>query len=173
VLSGWSIGNLFSFGEGNDIMKYFQKIGLRILLPAVSVTAIFSIALFFIGNSVFHHLMKQSFDRIVQSKMAEISTNEKRTAENALTQASLFSQDKSVLGAYETAYQGNLNTTDDPQMGLARQQLYTYFASIEKGYKETHGGQSLRLHFHVPPARSLLRLWNKNQTKSDLSLIHI
>ena len=148
-------------------MKFIQRIGLRILIPAVTVTAIFSIALFFIGNTVLNHLMEQSFDRIVQSKMAEISNNERHTAEDSLTQASLFSQDKSVLGAYETAYQGNLNTTDDPQMELARQQLYTYFSSIEKGYKETHEGQSLRLHFHVPPARSLLRLWNKNQTKSD------
>ncbi len=79
-------------------MKFIQKIGSRILIPAVSVTAIFSIALFFIGNSVFHHLMEQSFDRIVQLKMAEISNIEKRTAEDSLTKASLFSQEKSVLG---------------------------------------------------------------------------
>ena len=148
-------------------MKFIQRIGSRILIPAVSVTAIFSIALFFIGNTVLNRLMEQSFDRIVQSKAAEISSNEKHIADDSLTRASLFSQDKAILEAYETAYQGNLNTTDDPQMGLARQQLYTYFSSIEKGYKETHDGQSLRLHFHLPPARSLLRLWNKNQTKSD------
>jgi methyl-accepting chemotaxis protein len=52
-------------------------------------------------------------------------------------------------------------------MESARRQLRDYFASIEKGYRQTHNGQSLRLHFHVPPARSLLRLWKKNQHKSD------
>ena len=152
-------------------MQRIQKIGSKILIPAISVTAIFSIALFYIGNTVLNHLMEQSFDRIVQAKTIEISNNEKRIADGSLTQASLFSQEKSILGAYETAYQGNLNDADDPQLNLARQQLYTYFASIENGYKEVHDGQSLRLHFHVPPARSLLRLWNKNKTRVMISVL--
>jgi methyl-accepting chemotaxis protein len=148
-------------------MQRNQKIGMRILIPAVSVTAIFSIALFFIGNTVLNRLAEQNFNRIVQSKTADIFNNEKRIAENLLAQASLFSQAKAILEAYETAYQGNLNDSDDPQMELARQQLRSYFASIEKGYRETHDGDSLRLHFHVPPARSLLRLWKKDQHKGD------
>jgi methyl-accepting chemotaxis protein len=61
-----------------------QKIGMRILIPAVSVTAIFSIALFFIGNTVLNRLVEQNFNRIVQSKTADIFNNEKRIAENLL-----------------------------------------------------------------------------------------
>ncbi len=148
-------------------MQRIQKIGAKILIPAVSVTIIFSVALFFVGNTVLNRLMDQNFDRIVRSKTTDIANSEKRIAEDALTQASLFSQARAVLEAYETANQGNTNTADDPQMELARQQLYSYFSSIEKGYRETHAGKSLRLHFHVPPARSLLRLWTKNQHKSD------
>jgi len=148
-------------------MRNVQKIGMKLLLPAISVTVLFSIALFFIGNTVLNRLVEQNFDRIVQSKTADIANNEKRIAENLLTQASLFSQAKAILGAYETAYQGNPNNSDDPQLELARNQLQSYFASIEKGYQETHAGNSLRLHFHVPPARSLLRLWKKDQHKSD------
>jgi methyl-accepting chemotaxis protein len=52
-------------------------------------------------------------------------------------------------------------------MEAARQQLRAYFASIEKGYRKAENGGDLRLHFHVPPARSLLRLWKKAQNKSD------
>ena len=83
-----------------------------------------------------------------------------------LGQAALFSQAKAVQNAYETAYQGNLNNADDPNMETARQQLRDYFKAIEKGYRETYPGTDLRIHFHVPPARSLLRLWKKGQNKS-------
>ena len=84
-----------------------------------------------------------------------------------LSNAALFSRTKAVQDAYETAYKGNLNKADDPQMELARQQLREYFRSIEKGFGETFAGSSLRIHFHVPPARSLLRLWKKDQKESD------
>jgi methyl-accepting chemotaxis protein len=42
-----------------------------------------------------------------------------------------------------------------------------YFTSIEKGYRKVEKGSDLRLHFHVPPARSLLRLWKEQQHESD------
>ncbi|EKD34731.1 MAG: methyl-accepting chemotaxis sensory transducer [uncultured bacterium] len=148
-------------------MRRFQKIGMRVLLPAVSVTIIFSIVLFFIGSTVVNHLVEQNFDRMVQAKTAGIANNEKRIGEGLLTQASLFSREAAVLGAYETAHQGNLTLADDPQMELARKELYSYFATIQKGYRQIHDNKSLRLHFHVPPARSLLRLWDKDQHKSD------
>ena len=148
-------------------MKNMQKISKRILLPAVSATLIFSVALYFIAGATVSRLVQRNLDRIARSKVADISISENRIAEEMLTQAALFSRAKTVQDAYETAYKGNLEATDDPQMESARQQLRDHFSSIEKGYRETHDGNSLRLHFHVPPARSLLRLWKKDQHKSD------
>jgi methyl-accepting chemotaxis protein len=153
--------------EENGIMKMRQKIGTRILLPAASATLIFSIALYFIAGRTINNLVERNLDRLGQSKAADIDTTEKRISEKMLDLASLFSRDKAVQEAYETAYQGNLDNADDPQMTTARQQLRSYFASIENGYRQTHNGSALRLHFHVPPARSLLRLWKKDQNKSD------
>ncbi len=148
-------------------MKNLQNIGPRILLPAVSATVIFSLALFFIAVSTISSMVEQNLDRISRSKVADISTSEKRISDNMLSNAALFSRTKAVQDAYETAYKGNLNKADDPQMELARQQLREYFTSIEKGYGETFADRSLRIHFHVPPARSLLRLWKKDQKESD------
>lgn len=148
-------------------MKKLQKIGSRILLPAVSATVVFSIALFFVAGSTINRIVEQNLDRISQSKLADISTTEKRISAKMLSHAALFSRAKAVQQAYETAYEGNLNNADEPQMESARQQLREYFASIEKGYRETFAGSSLRIHFHVPPARSLLRLWKKDQHQSD------
>ena len=148
-------------------MKRMQKIGTRILLPAASATIIFTIALFFIAGATVTRMVELNLDRIAQSKVADISVSEKRIANEMLTQAALFSRAKAVQDAYETAYKGNLDADDDPQMELARRQFRDYFSSIQKGYQQTHDGSSLRLHFHVPPARSLLRLWKKGQNKSD------
>ena len=147
--------------------KPMQMIGTRILLPAVSATLIFSIALFFLGNFTIDHMVEGNLARIARSKVSDINHNEERIAGKLLEEASLFSRATAVLDAYKTAYQGDLDDADDPDMEASRQQLRTYFVSIEKGYKETHDGKAFRIHFHIPPARSLLRLWQTKQNKSD------
>ena len=148
-------------------MQNLQKIGVRILLPATSITLLFSIVLFFIGSTILNNLVERNFSQIVQTKTTSITANEKRIREDLIAQASLFSQEHAVLEAYKTAHQGNLKLPDDPQLELARQQLYNHFVSIEKGYRENQGDKSLRLHFHLAPAISLLRLWDKKQNKSE------
>ena len=148
-------------------MKFRQKIGTRLLLPAAIATVFFSIVLFFIAGTTINRIVERNLDRLGQSKTADITISEKRIAQEMLDTASLFSRDKAVQEAYATTYQDDLNSADDPQMAAARQQLRSYFSSIDNGYRQTHDGQALRLHFHVPPARSLLRLWKKDQHKSD------
>jgi methyl-accepting chemotaxis protein len=148
-------------------MKRSQKISTKIILPVVAATVLFSIVLFLVAGLTVTQLLEKNLDNNARSKVNDIKTNLTRIADEKLSQASLFSRAESVLEAYGTAYQGNLNEADDPQMELARQQLRSAFLSIEKGYKETQDGNALRIHFHVPPARSLLRLWKKKQNKSD------
>ena len=148
-------------------METVQKISTRILVPAVTATIIFSLGLFFIAGSTLNRLAERNLIRIAQSKVSDINISEKRVAGEILAQASLFSRAEGVLKAYDTAYGGDLNNADDPRMEWARQELREYFMPIEKGYQAVYPGKSLRLHFHVPPARSLLRLWKKNQHKSD------
>lgn len=148
-------------------MKNMQKIGVRIALPIAAATVIFSLALYVIAGRTIGRLMTSNLDHLGRSKAADIATSEKRIAGEMLAQAALFSRAKPVLAAYNTAHQGKLSDAGDPQMELARQQLREYFASIEKGFKENNNGSALRLHFHVPPARSLLRVWKKDQNKSD------
>ena len=148
-------------------MKKIQQISTRILLPAISATILFSIVLYFVAISIVNNMVANNLDRIARSKIADISISEKRIANKMLGYAALFSRAKAVQNAYATAYQGDLSNADDPQMEKARQQLRGYFESIEKGYSATYPGSNLRVHFHIPPARSLLRLWKKGQNKSD------
>ncbi|GAB6909416.1 hypothetical protein JCM12296A_52600 [Desulfosarcina cetonica] len=144
-----------------------HKIGPRILLPAAIATVVFSVALFIIAETTITRMVDRNLQRIARLKVADIANSEKRVADRMLSLAALFCRAKPVLTAYHTAYQGNLGDPADPQMEAARRQLRDYVASVDQGYREMHGGQALRIHFHVPPARSLLRIWKKKQNKSD------
>ena len=148
-------------------MKMMQKVSTRILLPVVTATVIFSGALYMVAGTTMNKMVERNLDRIARSKVADIAISEKRIANKMLAQAALFSRAKAVQDAYLTAYQGDIRNADDPHMEAARGELRRYFASVEKGYESVSNGKAFRIHFHVPPARSLLRLWKKKQNKSD------
>ncbi len=148
-------------------MLKWNKISTKILFPVISATLLFSIALYVVAGSTVAQLLDKNLENSAKSKVTDITSNITRIADEKLAQAALFSRAEPVLAAYATAYQGNLNDAGDPQLESARQHLRRALSSIEQGYKDTHDGKSLRIHFHVPPARSLLRLWKKNQNKSD------
>ena len=112
-------------------------------------------------------LITMSLENMVQAKVGDISTSEKRIARKMLSMASLFSRADAVLDAYATAYEGDINNTKNPKAEEARAKLRTWFASVEKGYSQMHENRKFRIHFHLPPARSLLRLWKTKQSKSD------
>jgi methyl-accepting chemotaxis protein len=148
-------------------MLRHKKISTRILVPVVIVTVVFSLALYFVGGATIDKMVNLILGNQVRAKIADIVTSEKRIADKMLSQAALFSQDEAVQDAYHTAYQGNINDENDPNADLARTELCAYFASIEKGYTENVQAENFSLHFHLPPARSLLRLWKKKQDRSD------
>ena len=148
-------------------MKKMQKISTRMLLPAATATVVFSVALFFIAGSTINGMVERNLARIARSKVADIAISEQRIAQKMLGTASLFSRSKPVLYAYQTAYKGNLDDAADPHMEAARAQLRDYVTAMDQGYRQMHNDKALRIHFHVPPARSLLRIWKKNQHESD------
>lgn len=147
--------------------KKRRRLETRILFPITLATVIFSIALFVIGNSVIKNLINVNLNDLVEAKIADIATSVERISNNLLANAALFSRATEVVKAYETAYESDVRQTDSPEMDDARRQLRQYFASIESGYKHAFRGEDFRIHFHLPPARSLLRLWKKNQSASD------
>ncbi len=144
-----------------------KKISTRILLPVLTATVVFSIVLYFMGGAIIGQMVNMTLDNQIRAKIADISTSEKRIADKMLSQASLFSRAQAVQEAYLTAYKGNIDNENNPDSESARAKLRAYFASIEKGYRENLGTKNFRIHFHLPPARSLLRLWKVKQNRSD------
>ncbi|MEA1969829.1 MAG: methyl-accepting chemotaxis protein [Thermodesulfobacteriota bacterium] len=144
-----------------------RKLGTRILFPAISIIAIFSVILFLSGSFVVEKIIHINLDTTIDSKVSDIYTNIERISVNMLSQASLFSRADAIQHAYGTAYSGDITNEKDPKMQDARKELRQFFSSIEEGYKDSSKGKSFRIHFHLPPARSLLRLWKTKQNKSD------
>jgi len=137
------------------------------VVPILLLTVAFSMILYFMANAAVTTIIEHNLRQNAENKIKSIDISEKRITDDLLAQAALFSRATAVKEAYQTAYQGDIHSADDPYLEAARKKLLAYFASIEEGYRKVTGKEKLRLHFHLPPARSLLRLWKKNQHKSD------
>jgi methyl-accepting chemotaxis protein len=143
------------------------KLGTRILVPAVVITVLFSVVLYLVGSAMISRQIHADLEERAAAKTVDIRTSIQRVSSKMLSEAALFSQASGVQEAYRKAYEGDITREDDASMEAARGMLRQWFESIERGYKQVFKGQDFRIHFHVPPARSLLRLWNKKQSLSD------
>lgn len=148
-------------------MNKALSIRYRILIAPVIATLLFSAALFYIANSIVSTIIADNLLKDATEKIEDISKNQQRIADRLLSQAALFSRTDQVLTAYQTAYSGDITNESDPKMEEARNELRAALASSERGYDAVYADQGWRIHFHLPPARSLLRLWQKKQNKSD------
>jgi len=144
-----------------------RKLGTRILLPVVIITFVFSVVFFFAGNFIVKQLIHMSLDNVVNTKVDDIDTSIRRISNNMLGQAALFSRADAVKDAYKIAHQGDITIEKTREMEEARRLLRGFFTSLEDGYKNVMNGKNFRIHFNLPSARSLLRLWKTKQNKSD------
>jgi methyl-accepting chemotaxis protein len=101
---------------------------------------------------------------IAEEKSREVTTAIATLATQGLEKAALFARRTDVVKAFELAHNGNLNDENDPLMQQARDELRALLTDDLSGFKAM-SGKAMQLHFHVPPARSLVRLWREKQTK--------
>ncbi|MEA3362231.1 MAG: HAMP domain-containing protein, partial [Thermodesulfobacteriota bacterium] len=93
----------------------------------------------------------------------------------ALEMAAVFSKVPDVLTAYRLALLGDLEDENDHEMQMAREHLRKVMAPYIDGYLGASGKEQLKVHFHTPNGRSLVRLWRdgwqakRNGEKVDIS----
>lgn len=123
------------------------------------------------GALVIHHRLTNLNDkylyRIANNQMLEVHHKIETAAEAALSLASLFSRLPAVLNAYEIAHTGDIEDEKDRFGQQARELLRAALKPNLDGYKAIFNGQKLKLHFHLPNGRSLVRLWRDKQIKRD------
>lgn len=89
------------------------------------------------------------------------------TARHALEITALFVQREDVLRAYALAQPGHSAPSDDNvHYAAARAALREALQGTLGGFQQFGEGR-FSLHFHLPNVRSLWRVWNANQSRSD------
>ncbi|WP_459897496.1 methyl-accepting chemotaxis protein [Desulfobaculum senezii] len=136
------------------------------LAPLLMVALLMAISGYLVLSSQFNKLEKSFVSLTLQGKMDDAQQSIAQMSHNALQQAALFSQMPAVVRAFEIAHQGNMDAPKDPFAQQAREELRRSLASILNGYKSIVG-TSFRAHFHLPTARSLVRVWRDKQAKQN------
>lgn len=157
----------------------FRTIRAKLLLPIFTVLILASVAGLLTLQPAISDMMNAQLDSTRQlsdatlkntaaAKIKEINGNIERIAQKALEQASILASTPGVVDAYQLAYRGDIHAEADPDLQTAREQLRLLFSPVIENYKKTTGKKELKLHFHLPSNRSLVRLWREGwQTKRN------
>ncbi len=138
----------------------------KLLLPLTIVAVLMLVIGYTVLNNQFGKLEKSFLSLILKGKIVDVQHSIDQMSQNALEQASLFSRMPVVVDAFRIANKGNPNDENDPMHQEARKYLRMTLAPVLKGYKESMG-KDFRIHFHLPSARSLARMWRKKQVKRN------
>ncbi|OBQ46635.1 methyl-accepting chemotaxis protein [Halodesulfovibrio spirochaetisodalis] len=149
-------------------MKLFWKLSLpqMILVPILGI-----ISYIFISNS-FTAIQQHNLDYIINDTFVAIEKNIEHVSASAQETAALFANSPDIKKAYKLAHSGNIDDPKSSESAQARNMLRKALAPQLKSYK-ANTGQKLKLHFHLPNGRSLVRLWRKKQTKVNGKWIDI
>ncbi|RKX86141.1 MAG: hypothetical protein DRP57_02215, partial [Spirochaetes bacterium] len=149
-------------------MKIARKLNISVLISIL----IFAVVIFLLTLFMFNTVMKNEISVIEKQNTNFMESKSdfytkaahahiQQIATQALGLASLFSEDPKVIEAYKTALSGNIDDPESQQSQEARDALRSYFTPIISGYLQNTGHKLLKLHFHLPNGRSLVRLWRK------------
>ncbi|EPR35462.1 methyl-accepting chemotaxis sensory transducer with Pas/Pac sensor [Alkalidesulfovibrio alkalitolerans DSM 16529] len=142
-------------------------IRLKFILPLVVTVLVLGVVSFVVVTRQLDEMTVMNVREQAEAKAREVQNGIDQAATAALELASSFSQLPDVLEAYEFAHMGNLDDENDPLAQTARAMLRAKLSGAAAGYKAVFG-KNLELHFHLPTARSLVRLWReKNHRVGD------
>ena len=117
-------------------------------------------------NSSFTAMRQQYVRDMIESRFRFIDEEIADSAQQAVSECSLFARLPIVMQAYEVALGGNIDDPHSPAVQAARDLLRKELAlMLDSHYAVT--GKKLQLHFHLPNGLSLVRLWRDKQTRID------
>ncbi|UTF49705.1 methyl-accepting chemotaxis protein [Desulfomicrobium sp. ZS1] len=141
-----------------------MKLRSKFILPLFVSVVILGLAGGLLIRSQLTDFQGQLLRSIAEEKSREVDTAIATLATQGLEKAALFSRRTDVVQAFELAHLGNIENEADPLMQQARDELRRLLADDLAGFKSI-SGKAMQLHFHLPKARSLVRLWREKQTK--------
>ncbi|MBN2627088.1 MAG: hypothetical protein JXA95_10515 [Spirochaetales bacterium] len=151
----------------------------KFLIPVVSILLMVGLAGYILFIRSFsaltdevleknHQMYLESVNETALEKINQIYSDMNQVGQKGLEIASLFSRWEPVIRAYRITGEGNMDDESSPQAQEARELLRIVMQPFLEGYAATEGGVYPSIHFHLPNARSLVRLWRVGyQTTRD------
>lgn len=136
----------------------------KFFFPMLAIILVLSILGYLIMNSKLSQWKNYIHVDVVNQKKNEVLAFTEFASEQALKQAALFTQLPEVINALELAHKGNLEDEADPNLQEAREMLRRELKSSMESYFSVMKAQ-MKLHFHLPNGRSLVRMWQLKQHK--------
>ena len=146
------------------------RVRAKLSLPLMlCVTVCIPLMYFTLGQQL-DKLNAEYVGRIGDNTITEVETAIQAAEGDARALTSLFTQSVHVREAYALALSGDINDENDPSVQKAREMLRASLLDALMSY-EAANGVRLKLHFHLPNSRSLVRLWQpKNFRRNGVDM---
>ncbi len=134
----------------------------KIFFPILFAILLLGILGYVMMTNTSEELKQHIYSEVVKEKKDEIASALEFAGRQAMLQAALFSGAPSVIEAYRLAHEGDIDNPEDPKLQQAREQLREDLRPFLESYAGGTGDK-LKLHYHLPNGRSLVRLWREKQ----------
>jgi len=139
----------------------------KMFVPFVAAIIVLGGVCLWVLDRSLDDLEEKFVGKIMSGKAGEVESAVENVSRMALEQAVLFSQIPAVVESFEDALSGNINDEKDPAAQRGRERIRKELDGALKGFADNMGGRKFQLHFHLPNARSLVRLWRDKQVTRD------
>ena len=140
-----------------------MNIKQKFVLPLIIIGIISGIIGYLILNIQIRYLHSNSYLKLATMKQNQIYSMIDYDSKKAVEIASIFTKLPIVIKAFEIAHSGDITNENDTKLAQARQLLRDELKYHLIGYERIINNK-MKLHFHLPNGRSLVRLWRKKQT---------
>lgn len=144
----------------------------KVLFTILPVALLVAIAGYLFIEPQLKKLERNFVTKSLTKEIANLQEKTNSITRQGLELASLFGRSPEAVKAFRLAQQGNMDDENDAFAQKARTYLRQALGPILADY-EKNTGEKLKLHFHLPNSRSLVRLWRKKQVEREGQLLDI
>ena len=149
-----------------------MNIRYKVCVPLVVITITIGAACYLLVRSQLEKLNDTNIENLVEAKASQVLQAIDLSSTQALQIASLVSRLPKVEEAYKIALEGNINDETSPSTQAGRELLRSALAPMVASFQSIIG-EKPQIHYHLPPARSFVRLWREKQTRRDGTWVDI
>lgn len=142
----------------------YRSLSFKLIVPISFTIILFVIFGLLLSSMRSHNQFLKDMETLNQIRIEQIRSYVKESSLEVQKITSTFAARTDILQAYHMAYQGNPQDAFSQESQQARVFLRNHL-NKELNYYENVFRKKLKLHFHLPPARSLVRLWRDKQEK--------